>query len=170
MYETWVESVPGALPAVLVTGNVTGLNLYTTAAVRERIRADATAQRTMAPAHLPPFLFFPRDAMPEGMVRSITGIVMNIPRLTRNDDIDDRIPDAYSALPKRSAVASPMRIAAVYVIHVFIGKGYSTSFYTSIFPVLPGKKGPEFVFTSHFFFQQGVNEHICIEIPGFRSE
>ena len=34
------------------------------------------------------------DAMPEGSVKTITGIVINVPRLTRNEESADRIPEA----------------------------------------------------------------------------
>ena len=56
--------------------------------------AAAIDQRITARAVLPPFLFLASDAMPEGSVKTITGIVMNVPRLTRNEESADRIPEA----------------------------------------------------------------------------
>lgn len=125
-YVAYAESVPGGLPAVLVTGKLTGKNEKMTTAASGSIIAVVTDHMMTDDAVFPPFLSFPSDATADGSVNTTTGTAMNTPRLTRKDDIPERISAAPGMSPKSNAVANPMRTAAIYVIHVFIRKGYST--------------------------------------------
>ena len=60
-----------------------------------------------------PFLSFISEAVPEASVMATRGTDMNIPRLIRYDDTAESIPAVSVRSPKRSAVASPMRSAAI---------------------------------------------------------
>ena len=122
IYETWLDSISCGLPAVLVTGNEVGKKAETAAAIRDNMIVVAIAHRILADTHFPPFLSFRSEAIPEEKVIAITGIAMHTPRFTMNDDNPLRTDRAAWLSPKMSAVASPMRIAAIYVIHVFILK------------------------------------------------
>ena len=81
MYETWLRSVPGALPAELVTGNPSGFAMNTTAAAKARIIAVTTDHNREKPKTFFPFLSFINEAVPEANVMKITGMEMNTPRL-----------------------------------------------------------------------------------------
>lgn len=126
-YETRAESVPGALPAELVTGKLSGIMTNTSAAANERSTVDRSDQRAAIPATRCPLRSFISEAVPEAKVMNTTGIAMNTPRLIRYDDTAERIEAVAANEPKSKEVARPIRTAAMYVIHVFIGKGYFTS-------------------------------------------
>ena len=83
MYETWLESVPGALPAVLVTGKFSGSSMNTAAAAIERMIVDTAAQIAVIPAVLAPILSFISEAVPDANVMNTTGMAMKTPRLMR---------------------------------------------------------------------------------------
>lgn len=132
MYETWLESIPCGFPAVLVTGNGVGIAAETATAASESAIVVATVHSTDAAAALHPFLSFPREAVPDANVIAITGIAMHTPRFTMNEEAALSTLSADGSSPKISAVANPMRSAAIYVIHVFIEPAYSTTFRPSI--------------------------------------
>ena len=107
-------------PAVLVTGNGVGIAAETATAASESAIVVATVHRTDAAAALHPFLSFPREAVPDANVIAITGIAMHTPRFTMNEEAALSTLSADGSSPKISAVANPMRSAAIYVIHVFM--------------------------------------------------
>ena len=111
---------------MLVTGNESGFEAYTAAPAKAITMADTTAHRSDERAVFLPILSFMSDAVPDASVITTMGTAMKMPRLMRYEDTADIMPAVPAKSPKSSAVASPMRSAAMYVIHVFIGKGYST--------------------------------------------
>ena len=125
---------------MLVTGKDTGESVNMRAPASGSTIAVMTDQPMIEAAAFLPFMSLPSEATAGGNVRTITGIVMKMPRSTRNEESPERIPAAADVSPKSSAVASPMRTAAMYVIHVFIGKAYSTDFQPSIFRLFPAEK------------------------------
>ena len=112
-YDAKADNVPGALPAVLVTGKETGNTAKSATAMSGSTTAVTRDQATMDAAAFFPFISLPREATAEGKVNRITGIVMKMPRFIRNEETSASTPDAPGVSPKSSAVARPMRTAAM---------------------------------------------------------
>ena len=106
---------------MLVTGNCTLNAMDTNTAEIDSSTVVPSAHSTEASTTLPPFLSFPNDAVPDANVSTMTGTAMHIPRLIMKDESALVTESAEGLSPKRSAVANPMRSAAMYVTHVFIG-------------------------------------------------
>ena len=115
-------SVPGALPAVLVTGKLTGPIVYISTAARERRIVVTIAQRIENKATFLPLLSFINEAVPEANVMNNTGTAMKTLRFIRYVETAERISAVWGNVPNSIAEDSPIRSAAIYVIHVFIDK------------------------------------------------
>ena len=105
---------------MLVTGKDTGNSEERMTAASENTIVVASAHSIDADIAFPPILSFLRDAVPDAKVTTRTGIAIHTPRLTMNDDNPLITESADELSPKISAVANPIRSAAIYVIHVFM--------------------------------------------------
>ena len=111
-YATWDVKVPGALPALLVTGKPSGMAMKTIAAAAESTAVEAMAQSSDIPNTFLPLPSLPSEATEDASVMNATGTAMRMPNPMKYSETAESIPSVCGNDPKSMAVASPMRSAA----------------------------------------------------------